>query len=647
MTSKTQAPYGSWTSPVGAKRVATSGVGLSDLQWDSGKLYWLENRPDEGGRGVIVESTTSGETRDITPKGYNVRSTVHEYGGGAYKVVDGTLYFSNYQDQRLYRQPVGANPMPMTSDATDIRFSDACLDLERNRLLCIREDHRGSGEATNALVAIDLEAGGEGNILIEGSDFISSARLSPDGKKLAWITWDHPNMPWDVTDLHLADVTPSGQIEKAICLKQPMEGAISQPRWSPDGELYFIADWTDWWNLYRWRNAQGVQIHKKDADFAGPNWVFGLSSYTFLSEKEATVSFTQNGSWSLANLNLTSGTLRPIEATWSSLRSMVSANGTAFFLGEKPSALTGVFQLQGLNIGPIKAPNEVDMTEEDISIPKAISFPTAKNEVSYGFYYPPANAKFDGPKDELPPLLVKVHGGPTSATTSAFSSKIQFWTTRGFAVLDLNHRGSTGFGRAFRQKLMDAWGIVDVEDATYGARYLADKGEVDGKKLAITGGSAGGFTVLSALAFHDVFTAGASHFGVSDLEGLAKDTHKFESRYLHGLIGPYPGAIDIYKKRSPINGVNRITAPLIILQGLEDRVVPPSQSETVFGALKANNIPVAYLPFEGEQHGFRQAHNIERALEAELYFYGRAFGFVPDGSIEPFQIDNEDRFQTP
>lgn len=647
MSMKKIAPFGSWASPIGTDKVSSAGTSIAALAVDGEQLYWLEARPLEGGRNVIVERKADGETCDITPEGFNVRTRVHEYGGGAFIIDDGTVYFSNFADQRLYAQTIGTGPRPLTPEGTEpasLRYADAIVDRKRGRLICVREDHRAGGEPINALVAIDLKTGGEGTILFGGTDFISSPRLSPDGSQLAFVTWDHPNMPWDVTSLHVAALSETGTISEITELKQPAPGSITQPRWAPDGRLYFVADWSNWWNLYRYDDGEGTAICAHEAEFASPPWTFGQSSFIFRSPGEAIVSYTSNGAWQLATLDVETGGLNNIGPATSALRSLKSGGDRVYYLADSIEDSNHVFALADDNhLSSINVPVPHGVASGNISRPESIAFQTAEGETAYGFFYPPANDTFGGPEGTLPPLLVKVHGGPTGATSSAFGFKTQYWTSRGFAILDLNYRGSTGFGRAFRQKLYRTWGIADVEDACAGAEYLVRQGRVDGSKLAISGGSAGGLTVLNCLAHYDTFSAGGNFFGVADLKGLAEDTHKFESRYTDYLIGRYPEEIEIYEERSPINSIDKIKTPLLILQGLEDLVVPPSQSEAVFEALTSNGVPVCYIPFEGEQHGFRRAENIERAISAELGFYGHVFDFNPAEDIKPLEIVNADQ----
>lgn len=641
MTNRKVAPFGSWASPIGTDKIASAGISVGALTCDGETLYWIEGRPLEGGRSVIVTRTRDGRTRDVTPSGFNARTRVHEYGGGSYVVDSGTVWFVNFADQRLYVQRGGSPPEPLTSKGLDLRFADPVLDRPRNRLICIREDHRSPGEPINTLVAIDLDTGGDGQILFEGTDFVSSPRLSHDGARLAFVTWDHPNMPWDETALHVAGLSQDGTIETIAEVVQPVAGSITQPLWAPDDQLYFIADWSDWWNLYRYENGTGTCVHALEAEFAAPAWIFGHANYAFRSTAEAIVSYTKKGLWHLGSLQLETGALTPIGNPHAGLRNLTATQTSICFLCDEVQSST---QVQSLNkdnvIKTLRAAAPSGISPGSLSHPQSIAFPSAEGETAYGFFYAPTSTNYEGPEGTRPPLLVSIHGGPTSTTSSALNYKIQYWTSRGFAILDLNYRGSTGFGRAFRQKLYRAWGIADVEDACAGAQFLVREGLVDAGRLAISGGSAGGLTALNALAHHDTFSAGGSFFGVSNLEALAQDTHKFESRYCDQLIGKYPEEKHIYDERSPIYAIEKIRTPLLILQGLEDPVVPPSQSESVFEALQKNQVPVCYIPFEGEQHGFRRAENIERAISAELAFYGRIFGFEPADDIEPLDIVN-------
>jgi len=635
------APYGSWKSPITSDLIVAETVGLGQIVLDGRDVYWLELRPTEGGRIVIVRRTPDGQTTDVTPPPFNARTRVHEYGGGAFAVSEGTVFFSNFADQRLYRQDPGAQPRPITPEAA-LRYADGVIDRPRARMICVREDHRVAGEVVNTIVSLDLQGSEGGTVLASGNDFYSSPRLNPDGSRLAWLTWNHPNMPWDGTELWVGEVQADGSLGRTECVAGGSDESIFQPEWSPDGELTFISDRTGWWNLYRWRDGQTTLLTQLEAEFGQPQWVFGMSTYAFESPGRIICTYTQEGSWHLASLDPVSGALEPIASPYTEIASLRAAPGWAVFLAGSPVEALSIVQLD-LATGQfevLRRASEVTIDPGYLSIPEAIEFPTENGLTAHAFYYPPANRGYVAPEGERPSLLVMSHGGPTSATTGTLDLETQYWTSRGIAVLDVNYGGSTGYGRAYRERLNDRWGVVDLDDSVNGARFLAERGEVDGNRLAIRGGSAGGYTTLCALTFRDLFAAGASYFGVSDLEALAKETHKFESRYLDRLIGPYPERRDLYQERSPINFVERLACPVIFFQGLEDEVVPPAQAETMVAALRTKGVPVAYLPFEGEQHGFRRAENIKRSLDAELYFYSKIFGFEPAEPVEPVPIDN-------
>ncbi|MBP9500725.1 MAG: S9 family peptidase [Candidatus Promineofilum sp.] len=638
------APYGSWNSPITSDLLVGGTISLSQPWVDGDAIYWVEGRPSEGGRNVIVR-LASGRQEDVTPAGFNARTRVHEYGGGDYTVHDGVIYFSNFADQRLYRQPIGGAPEAITP-AVSLRYADAIFDPARNRLICVREDHRTEGrEAINTLVAIPT-TGGEQTVLAEGHDFYATPRLSPDGHRLAWLTWDHPNMPWDGTQLWLADVAGDGSIgNKRLVAGGPTE-SVFQPAWSPDGVLYFISDRTGWWNLYRLNGDAAEALAPMEADFGMVQWVFGLGTYIFTSPAELICSYTQDGHSFMAHLDTTTKALSSLDVSgtllYPSHSRIVAGDGFVVYIAASPTQPQSVVRYD-LATGAsevLKRSTDLAIDEGYISIAQPIEFPTEGGLTAHGYYYPPRNREYTAPNGERPPLVVLSHGGPTSATTADFSLARQYWTSRGFALLDVNYGGSTGYGRAYRQRLNGNWGIVDVDDCANGARYLVEQGLADGDRLIIRGGSAGGYTTLCAITNRDVFKAAASHYGVSDAEALAQETHKFESRYLDNLIGPYPASRDIYMKRSPIHVADRCTAALILFQGLDDEVVPPNQSERMYAAVRRRKLPVAYVAFEGEGHGFRQAKNIKRAMEAELYFYGRVFGFEPAGDIEPVAIEN-------
>ncbi len=642
MRERVVAPYGSWKSPITADLIVGGSVVLMQPLADGSDSYWLESRPVEQGRSVIVRRDASGAETDINPAPLNARTRVHEYGGGDYTVSNGRIYFANFMDQRVYVCPVGKQPKPVTPDA-QMRYADFLLDDPRARLICVREDHTDADrEAANALVAVDLSTENSGQILVAGNDFYSSPRLSPDGSKLAWLTWNHPNMPWDGTELWVGTFDDSGAICQSELIAGGLNESIFQPEWSPSGVLYFVSDRSGWWNLHRLNDGIVEAVTNMNAEFGMPQWGFGMSTYAFLSPEQILAAYVENGISRLALIDLVSKQLQLIDSPFSDLRYLSASAGRVVMRAASPTQGAAIvqFDLATRTFETLKTSINVAVDAAYFSVPRAIEFPTEDGLIAHGFFYPPANPDFNAPAGERPPLLVKSHGGPTSAATTALSLSIQYWTSRGIAVLDVNYRGSTGFGRAYRERLNNNWGVVDVDDCANGARYLVDQGEVDGSRLMITGGSAGGYTTLCALAFRDTFSAGASHYGVSDAEALAKETHKFESRYLDRMMGPYPEKRDVYVSRSPINFTDRLTCPVIFFQGLEDKVVPPNQAETMVAALREKGIPVAYLPFAGEQHGFRQAKNIKRALDGELYFYSRVLGFELADQVEPVEIEN-------
>ncbi|MCS6935937.1 MAG: S9 family peptidase [Candidatus Bipolaricaulota bacterium] len=663
------APYGSWKSPITADLIARGAVRLMQVVLDGEDIYWLESRPAEGGRYVIVKWTPpsapprhgegdspfpfreggQGVRSDITPAPFYARTTVHEYGGGDFLVHKSTVYFSNFKDQRLYMQKPGAVPQPITPEGA-LRYADAVLDARRNRLICVREDHTVPGrEAVNTIVSVKLDGDPEGGrVLLSGNDFYASPRISPDGTKLAWLTWNHPKMPWDGTELWVAEIAPDGSVRNAQKIAGGPTESIFQPEWSPDGTLYFVSDRTGWWNLYRWRPPApvltdgGEGLTQLKAEFGQPQWVFGMATYAFVSEREIVCAYTQNGTWRLALLDTVTKKLEEIETPYTEIGYVRANTNSIVFRGGSPTEMLSIvrFDLKEKKFEVLRRSSDLRFDEGYLSLAQPIEFPTEGGKTAHAFFYPPKNRDFQASPEEKPPLLVLSHGGPTSATTSTLKLEIQFWTSRGFAVVDVNYGGSTGYGREYRERLKGQWGVVDVDDCVNAARYLAQRGLVDGERVAIRGGSAGGYTTLCALTFRKFFRAGASYFGVSDLEALDKDTHKFESRYNRSLIGPYPEKRDLYYERSPIHFADKIACPVIFLQGLEDRVVPPSQSELMVEALRKRGIPVAYIAFEGEQHGFRKAETIKRSLEVELYFYAQIFGFEIADAVEPIKIEN-------
>jgi dipeptidyl aminopeptidase/acylaminoacyl peptidase len=613
------APYASWRSPITSDRIVTQSLGLSEIRIDPTGVYWQESRPHESGRSVVVHHGV-----DLFPAPFSSRTRVHEYGGGAWTVADGVLYFSNDSDQRLYRLAPGSTPVALTPPAA-MRYADGLIDPARRSWIGIREDHTAGGEPVNTIVRIDL-ATGEARTLAHGHDFYSSPRLSPDGRWLAYLAWDHPRMPWVGSTLYIA---PLDDPAAPIALAGSDTESIFQPEWSPDGaDLVFVSDRTGWGNLYACAldTRQIRPLLPRDAEFAYPQWIFGLSTYAFAGARRIVCSYTSQGLGHLGALSLETGRFAELDLPYSDFSS-VRALGNQIVFRAGSSAMPASFLQFSLDTGHIETLQKSTAIADDPALARyftrvePIEFPTTKGRTAYGLYYPAFNPDYQAPAGDKPPLVVKCHGGPTAAASSTLDLRIQYWTSRGIAVLDVNYGGSTGFGRAYRERLDGNWGIVDVDDCVAGARFLAERGLVDATRSVITGGSAGGYTTLAALAFRDYFRGGASHYGVADPAALARDTHKFESRYLDGLIGPYPAREDLYRQRSPLAHVESLSVPVIFFQGDEDRVVPPSQSEAMVDALRKKGLPVGYFLFSGEQHGFRKSENIKRSLDAELYFY--------------------------
>ncbi|MGI9600723.1 MAG: S9 family peptidase [Acidimicrobiales bacterium] len=610
-------PYGSWPSPITARSLVAGAVGISEVVPDGDDIWWAESRPDEGGRVVLVR-WRAGELTEMTPADCSVRTLVHEYGGGSWWVEAGVVFYVDLADQRLRRLDTAvpsAEPQFLTPTADierGLRYADGRPTPDGSWYVCVREQHHGDGtEATNEVVAVATDGSMQVDVLVSGADFYACPRPSPDGTRLAWVQWNHPNMPWDDTELWTADMGVG-----ALTGGTPQAGGVGQsvwqPEWSPSGELHWLSDIDDFWKLYR--SGSDTPVLDGPGEISCPGWVFGTSRYTFLDDGAAVAVWYHDGAEHLAGYpELTMfGTVR-------------SHGSQPVFAGASWADETSVVA------GPtvIRAARDHGVAAGFLPDAEAITFPTTGNDHARALYYAPAHPDVDGPADERPPLLVLAHGGPTSNARTQLDLAKRYWTSRGIAVVDVDYRGSVGYGRAYRQKLNGQWGIADVDDCVAAAHFLVGRGDVDGDRLMIKGGSAGGFTVLAALAFHDVFAAGASRYGVADLEVLATDTHKFESRYLDTLVGPYPEARDVYVARSPIHHVASLSAPMIVLQGSDDAIVPPNQSRMIVEALEAKGVRVEYLEFEGEQHGFRQADNIVAALEAELAFFGEVLGFEP------------------
>ncbi len=645
MTRSMIAPYGAWKSPITSDLIVAGAVGLGGITVDGEDVYWLESRPTERGRSALARRSADGQIADAIPAPFNVRTRVHEYGGGEYLAAGREVFFVNFADQRVYRLAPGgdAAPQPITPELP-LRYADFVLDRGRGRLICIREDHTDPAHPpVSTVVSLELTCDPDGGrVLASGNDFYASPRLSPDGSRLAWLTWHNPNMPWDGSELWVAELGATGTVSRAELVAGGPEESIFQPQWSPDGMLHFISDRTGWWNLYRWQDGRAEPLAEKAAEFGLPQWVFNMSTYAFVDAGRIACAYTEAGMWRLALLDSATGTLTPLEIPYTEISNVRAAGAHVYFLGgapDQPASVVALDLLTGRCAVPRRS-SDLVVDAGYISRPRTIEFPTEGGLTAFGHFYPPCNRDYAAPAGEKPPLLVFSHGGPTGNSSTTLRLAIQYWTSRGFAVLDVNYGGSTGYGRAYRERLTGGWGVVDVDDCVSGARYLAGRGEVDGGRLAIRGGSAGGYTTLCALTFRDAFRAGASHYGIGDLEALALDTHKFEARYLDRLVGPYPERRDLYVARSPIHFTERLACPVIFFQGLDDKVVPPNQAEAMFAAVRAKRLPTAYLAFEEEGHGFRQAKNMKRALDAELYFYSRVFGFELADPIEPVTIVN-------
>jgi len=639
----TVAPYGSWKSPLTLDRLLDEVVTLAYPLVEADTMYWTEGRPSEGGRVVIVRRQPDGSVADVFGPDHHARTRVHEYGGLCYAVHAGTVYFSNFVDQRMYRVRPGDEPEPITPEPpapASIRYAAPVVSRDGHHLYCVRERHGTPGVATevvNDIVVLPTDGEAQPRVVAEGHDFFSFPTLSPDGRRIAWISWDHPRMPWDGTQAWEAELGSDGLPVNPRLVAGDSSESVTQLRYSPDGRLHFISDRTGWWNLYVDEENGGTPLAPSEAECASPDWVFGSSTYGFLADGAIVAVESSSG---LSRLTLIGD--GEIPTPYANFAGLVTRQGSVVAVAGSsslPTALVEVAIPAGDTV-VLKAGSKKVVDDAYLSAPEPIEFPTEGGLTAHALFYPPRNPDFAAPEGELPPVIVSSHGGPTAATSSALNYGLQYWTSRGIGVVDVNYGGSTGYGRPYRERLRGNWGIVDLDDCVNAAKYLAATGRADGDRLLIHGGSAGGYTTLCAVTFRHDFAAGASYFGVADAGALARDTHKFESRYLDGLIGPWPEARAVYEERSPIFHTDQLATPLILFQGLEDRVVPPEQSESMAGALREKGIPFAYLAYEGEQHGFRKAENIKRTLEAELYFYGKVLGFVPDDEIEPVVIEN-------
>ena len=650
MSSTIVAPYGTWASPLPAERLATASAAIGQSRACGGRLLWTETRPADGGRIALLGFDASGRATEILPPGFSVRTRVHEYGGLAFVQVGRRLLFANDADQRLYAFDGAGLPQALTPDG--LRYADGAACADGTRAYFVREDHRAAGEPKNAVVAIDPHRTGEGTVLFGDSDFVAFPRPSADGRRLAFVSWNHPQMPWDGTRLQVATLS-GDSIDDLEVVAGGDDESVLEPQWDSDGTLYFLSDRNGGWNLYRWRGgavepAAVLPAALRAAESGGPLWQLGQSSYTLLGDGRALACFCHQAREQLALIDLAHGSVTTLPlpfVAYGSLGALDARTGVAVAATEDDLAALVTVDLATGRHEVVRRPSPSPLPRAFVSRAEAIEFPTQPGDdgaprTAHAFFYPPHHPDYAAPPGERPPLMVVLHGGPTGHSTPALSLQRQFWTTRGFAVVDVNDGGSSGFGRDYRRRLRGQWGVVDLADAVAAVRFLVDSGRADARRVVIRGGSAGGFTVLCALAFTDVFAAGINYFGVADLESLAADTHKFESRYLDSLVAPLPAGQPIYLDRSPIHHLQRMSAALITFQGAEDRAVPPEQSRAIVAAVRDRGLPVAYLEFEGEQHGFRRAENIARALQAEVYFLGRVLGHAPADNVAAVAIDN-------
>jgi dipeptidyl aminopeptidase/acylaminoacyl peptidase len=639
-TSPIPRPYGSWKSPITADVIVGDTVRLGQPAITGNAIYWTEGRPQEQGRNALVRYA-AGTVTDLISSPMNVRSQVHEYGGGAYTVGTSGVFFCNAADQQIHTLDTNGTHRVLTR--TDgLRYSDAIEDIRHRRLIAVCEDHRaGTHEPLNFLAAIDIDSGALTRIAT-GHDFFSSPCLSPDGSRLAWLAWDHPDMPWDASQLWLADIDTDGQIREPRRVAAGVAESLFQPAWSPTGELHVVSDRAGWWNLYRIDDNGAVPLYPLAAEFGKPQWLFGMTTYGFDRKGRILCIYERNTDSHLALLDPVAQTLEDIDTPFCMMRDLHVCGEKAVFIAATPEASESVieFDVAARTHRVLRKSSRIDSDPAYTSVAQPMSYPSSNGRTAHALYYPPFNADYAGLSDELPPLLVIAHGGPTSAADRSFKWSVQFWTSRGFAVVDVNYSGSSGYGRAYRQQLNGRWGVDDVDDAVAAARHLVSLGLVDEARLAVRGASAGGYLTLSALTFHTCFKAGASHYGIGDLEALLRGTHKFESRYLFRLVGQYPEQKALYVERSPINHADRLSCAMILFQGGEDKVVPPDQAESMYRSVLAKGLPVAYILFPDEQHGFRVASNIRRSLEAELFFYGKIFEFEPADALDPVAIDN-------
>lgn len=630
--------YGSWVSPISAEMVSSKSIRFTGLDLSEDVVYWSEQRPCEKGRVTLLKNNNQ-KILEILNAKYSARTRVHEYGGVPLFAFGDLVFFIADHDQGIYQVQENKKPIKIFAHKK-CKFADVFFDKHSERLFAVKEELK-KDKTLNSIVAINLSTHKE-EVIAEGCDFYSNPRVSPDGKFLSYVCWDHPNMPWDKTTLMLHPIDENKSVQAGKVVAGSNEESIFQPEWSYDNTLYFVSDRSGWWNLYRYKNDQVEPLWEMKAEFGLPQWVFGLSTYGFVDVDTIACIYLDKGKQHLGLFKISTKSWQKIDTPFHFFNYLKVSQNKIAFIGSSPllPSCVATYDIKFGKVKVIKSSQEVSIDPDYISEGKFVEFPTVENKKAYAYYYPPKNKEYNVIQDQPPPLIVKCHGGPTSFANNSFDLQVQYWTSRGFAYVDVNYGGSSGFGREYRQRLSGKWGIVDVQDCAKAVEHLVNLQLADPAKTVIKGGSAGGFTVLASLAFTKIYKAGASYYGVSDLEGLAHDTHKFELHYLDSLIGPYPEAKEKYLKRSPVSHIQDFSCPVIFFQGSEDKVVPPEQSEKIFLELKKKKIMTAYVLFEGEQHGFRKAESIKKSIEAELYFYSRVFQFAINDNIKAISIEN-------
>jgi dipeptidyl aminopeptidase/acylaminoacyl peptidase len=619
-----QAPFGTWASPIGAARAAGAALRLAQPRLDGGFVYWLEARPLEAGRQTVMRAPLAGGAAEELTPGRSVRCLVHEYGGGDYGVRAGLVVCADPAGGAFL---AGREARPLRSARAGARYGDFAFSPDGRWIAAVEEEH-GEGEVANRLVAL-AAAGGERVVIADRHDFVSSPCFSPDGARLAFLSWEHPDMPWDATTLRAVAFGPAGPAGTPRAVAGGAEESIFQPGFSPAGTLRFVSDRSGWWNLWQEGEAAPRALCPRESEHGLPQWGLGASTWGHEADDALWCVARSAGRDSLGRLAPSSGALEALPLAFDVVEGLAVGPESAAFVGygaSRPPTLC-VLDLASRALRELRVAFESDFEPGSLAAPEAVVFPSEEGRSAHAFLYRPASAQFRAPAGERPPLVVRSHGGPTGAASPALRLGLQYWTSRGFAVIDVDYAGSTGYGRGYRNLLRGQWGVRDLADCAAAARFAAAEGAADPARLLASGGSAGGYTTLCLLTFRDEFAGGASHYGVADLEALARDTHKFESRYLDRLIGPWPARADLYRERSPVHHGERLARPVIFFQGLDDRVVPPAQTEAMVAALARRGIPHAYVAFEGEAHGFRRAENLETALEGERWFYAKILGF--------------------